>query len=302
MYNGIINVYKETGFTSNDVVAKLRGILKQKKIGHAGTLDPEATGVLPVLLGSGTRLSEYLMDHTKTYRAVLLLGVTTDSQDMTGNIIDQSDVSSLNEEMIREAVMSFVGEYDQLPPMFSARQVNGRRLYELAREGKVVDRKCTRVRIESIRIESIDIPEVTFTVECSKGTYIRTLCHDIGQKLGCGGAMKSLVRTRVGGFYLGDAITLGQIEELVKKGELNDRVIPVEEMFLDHLRVRTPSDAAQKKLLNGNPLTVQELNLPERGAGRMIRVCTHTGEFIAVYQFEPDKGRYVPYRMFSQGN
>lgn len=298
MYNGIINVYKEPGFTSNDVVAKMRGILRQKKVGHAGTLDPAATGVLPVLVGSGTRLSEYLMDHTKTYRAVLLLGVTTDSQDMTGNVIASSDTSSLDEETVRDAVLSFAGEYDQIPPMYSAKQVNGRRLYELAREGKEVERRPVRVRIDSIRIESMDLPKVTFSVECSKGTYIRTLCHDIGLKLGCGGAMQELVRTRVGGFYLEDAVRLSEIEALAAKGELSDRVIPVEEMFLDYLRVRTRDELTEKKLLNGNWLTMKELGLPEWGAGPMIRVCTHTGEFIAVYRIDMDNGRYVPYRMF----
>ncbi len=298
MINGILNVCKEPDFTSNDVVAKLRGILRQKKIGHAGTLDPAATGVLPVLLGSGTRLSEYLMDHTKTYRTILLLGVATDTQDMTGSVTASSDPSGLSEQQVRDAVLSFKGEYDQLPPMYSARKVNGKKLYDLAREGKVVERRKVTVRISDIRIESVDLPEVVFSVDCSKGTYIRTLCHDIGQKLGCGGAMKELRRTRVGDFYLEDSVTLSEIEELVRRGRLDEKVIPVEEMFLNCLRVRTEDPYSEKLLLNGNALTTGQLKLPSRGAGDMIRLCTHTGEFTAVYQFEPEKGRYVPYRMF----
>ena len=219
MLSGILNVYKESGYTSNDVVAKLRGILHQKKIGHAGTLDPAATGVLPVLLGSATRLSDLVMEHEKTYRAVLLLGVTTDTQDMTGSVLSVSDAIP-EENMVRETVRSFIGGYDQLPPMYSAKKVGGKKLYDLAREGKTVPRQTAPVVIHDIRIEKMDLPEVTFSVDCSKGTYIRTLCHDIGQKLGCGGAMKELTRTRAGQFFLEDALTLDQIQELAGQGRV----------------------------------------------------------------------------------
>lgn len=298
MWNGILNVFKEPGFTSNDVVAKLRGILHQKRIGHAGTLDPEASGVLPILLGSATRLSGYLMEHEKTYRAVLLLGIETDTQDLTGNVVRRFEGSLPQEEMIREAVLSFVGGYEQLPPMYSAKQVNGKRLYELARQGKVVERRRVPVQISQIRIEGIDPPEVCFSVDCSKGTYIRTLCHDIGQKLGCGAAMKELVRTRAGGFSAEDAITLDRISELAGNGRIGEWVIPVEEMFLDCLRVHTPSEESEKKLRNGNALSVQELKLPGTGAGELIRLCTMDGTFLAVYRFDGENRRYIPYRMF----
>lgn len=298
MFNGILNVYKESGYTSNDVVARLRGILRQKKIGHAGTLDPAAVGVLPVLLGNATRLSEYIMDHDKTYRAGLLLGVVTDTQDMTGTVISRCESDLPGEEAVTEAVMSFVGEYEQLPPMYSARQINGKRLYELAREGKVVERKKSTVVIKNIVIESMELPVVKFSVDCSKGTYIRTLCHDIGQKLGCGGTLCELTRTRAGGFLADDAITLDRISELAGDGRIGDWIIPVEEMFLDCLRVRVPSVPSEKKLMNGNPLALSELSLPPYGAGDMIRLCRSDGEFAAVYRYEPEKGRYVPYRMF----
>lgn len=297
MLNGILNVYKESGYTSNDVVAKLRGILGQRKIGHAGTLDPAATGVLPVLLGSATRLSEYVMDHEKTYRAVLLLGVVTDTQDMTGTVLSQNGNALPAEDAVRDTVMSFCGTYEQLPPMYSAKQVGGKRLYELAREGKEVPRKKVCVTIPDIRIEKMDLPEVTFLVDCSKGTYIRTLCHDIGQKLGCGGAMKELTRTRAGGFYLEDAVTLARIEELMREGRILEKVIPCEELFLDCLRVRTTSPSSEKKLRNGNPLTTDELGIPRSGAGEKIRLCSMDGEFLAVYRFEPMKGAYLPWRM-----
>ena len=298
MLNGIINVYKEEDFTSNDVVAKLRGILRQKKIGHAGTLDPAAVGVLPVLLGSGCRISEYMMDHDKTYRVVLKLGVSTDTQDMTGHVLESFDISGISPEEIKNAVLSFQGEYDQIPPMYSAKQINGKRLYDLAREGITVERKPVRVKISSVRIESIELPDVIFTVDCSKGTYIRTLCADIGEKLGCGGAMAHLTRTRVGGFHIVDALTIGQIQELADSGRIEERIIPVEEMFLDHLRVRTLA-SSDKKLLNGNRLEPEEMGLPSRGAGELLRVCTSGGEFIAVYRRDEQTHSYRPYRMLT---
>ena len=297
MLNGILNVYKEPGYTSNDVVAKLRGILHQKKIGHAGTLDPAAEGVLPVLLGSATRLSEFVMDHEKTYQTVLLFGIVTDTQDMTGTILSRSDTHHLDEETVRDVVLSFVGTYDQLPPMYSAKKVNGNKLYELARAGKEVFRNTVPVTISDIRIERIDLPEVTFSVDCSKGTYIRTLCHDIGQKAGCGGAMKKLIRTRAGGLMAEDAVTISRIEELAGEGRIHEYVIPSEELFLDSLRVRTSSPSAEKKLLNGNALTLKELGLPPYGAGELIRMCAMDGRFLAIYRFEEDKDRYIPYRM-----
>ena len=298
MLNGILNVYKESGYTSNDVVAKLRGILRQRRIGHAGTLDPAATGVLPVLLGSATRISEWVMDHEKEYRAILVLGVETDTQDLTGSVLRTYDGPFPCEDEIRQAVLSFAGGYEQLPPMYSAKQVNGKRLYELAREGKVVERKKVFVSIPAITVERIDLPEVTIDVRCSKGTYIRTLCHDIGKKLGPGASMKELTRTSAGGFSIDDAVTLSQIEAIASEGRISEKIVPVEELFLDCLRVRTLTAQAQKKLLNGNALTTSELSLPPAGAGDLIRMCTSEGSFLAIYRFEPGKKRYVPYRMF----
>ncbi len=299
MLSGILNVYKESGYTSNDVVAKLRGILHQKKIGHAGTLDPAATGVLPVLLGSATRLSDLVMEHEKTYRAVLLLGVTTDTQDMTGSVLSVSDAIP-EENMVRETVRSFIGGYDQLPPMYSAKKVGGKKLYDLAREGKTVPRQTAPVVIHDIRIEKMDLPEVTFSVDCSKGTYIRTLCHDIGQKLGCGGAMKELTRTRAGQFFLEDALTLDQIQELAGQGRVSKKTVPVEALFSDCPRILVSSIPAEKKLLNGNPLTLKELCLAPECAGDRIRLCTGDGKFAAVYRYEPEKSRYLPWKMFLQ--
>lgn len=240
MINGIINIYKEKGFTSHDVVAKLRGITRQKKIGHTGTLDPDATGVLPVCLGNATKLCDLLTDKDKEYETVLLLGKVTDTQDITGEVLQESEVQ-VTEEQVREVVNSFVGAIEQIPPMYSALKVNGKKLYELAREGKVIERKPRPITIHSITILDIkltdDCHEIRMRVECSKGTYIRTLCHDIGEALGTGGCMKSLVRTKVSKFLLADAITLEEAQKLQQEDRLVDHVIPVEDMFPQYPKV-----------------------------------------------------------------
>ena len=170
-----MNIYKEAGYTSHDVVAKLRGIVKQKKIGHTGTLDPDAVGVLPVCFGSATKLCDLMTDKSKEYETLMRLGVTTDTQDMSGTILAQSPVS-VKASDVEQAILGFVGGYDQVPPMYSALKVNGRKLYELAREGREVERQPRHVDISFIRILDISLPEVRFLVGCSKGTYIRTLC------------------------------------------------------------------------------------------------------------------------------
>ena len=191
MYNGIINIYKEAGFTSHDVVAKLRGILKQKKIGHTGTLDPEAVGVLPVCLGKGTKVCDLLTDKDKVYETVMRLGVATDTQDMTGRVLKESPVE-VSKEALEAVLEQFRGDYSQIPPMYSALKVQGKKLYELAREGQVIERKPRQVKIldlELLEFEADGI-HVHMRVHCSKGTYIRTLCHDIGQKLECGACME----------------------------------------------------------------------------------------------------------------
>lgn len=219
-YSGFLNIYKEQGYTSMDVCAKLRGILGMKKIGHAGTLDPMAEGVLPVALGRATRDVDLVGDGTKTYQAGMLLGTVTDTQDITGSVLSsrEPDREQLTDERIREAVLSFAGPYEQLTPMYSARKVNGKKLYEYARAGKEVERKRRQVEILSITVDAIDFPHVQLTVTCTKGTYIRTLCHDIGEKLGCGACMESLLRTRVGDFQLRDALRLSQVEALRDRG------------------------------------------------------------------------------------
>ncbi len=295
--NGIIIIDKEPGFTSADVVAKMRGICGQRKIGHTGTLDPAATGVLPICLGSGTKLCDLLTDKDKEYVAELLLGVETDTQDTTGRILAEHSVEKTEEE-VRAACMAFVGPYDQVPPMYSAIKVNGRRLYELAREGKVVERKARSVTIHEMEILELRMPVVKLRVVCSKGTYIRTLCADIGKSLGCGGAMQSLRRTRAGGFGLEQALTLGTLQEWKDTGRLGDALQPVESCFLG-CPVLHVSAGALRFLENGNAIYPGQTSENQVcGAGEWVRVCRPDGSFAGIYAFDETERRYRPVKMF----
>lgn len=301
MIHGIINVYKEAGYTSFDVVAKLRGILQQKKIGHTGTLDPAAEGVLPVCLGNGTKLCELLTDKTKEYEAHLLLGKTTDTQDTTGTVLSEHLVDCTEAE-VRAAVMSFSGGYEQVPPMYSALKVDGKRLYELAREGKTVERKGRRIEIYEIVICSVELPKVTFRVQCGKGTYIRTLCHDIGKKLGCGGCMERLLRTRSGSYGIEDALTLREIEEARDQDRLDEVIKPLDSAFAyPKLHVQPEG---KKKIENGNPMGA-ELFLETYGSGQETLsdgqrywVYDTQGELAAIYIYQERTRLFLPDKMF----
>ncbi|MCM1185791.1 MAG: tRNA pseudouridine(55) synthase TruB [Lachnoclostridium sp.] len=300
MINGIINIYKTAGFTSHDVVAKMRGICGQKKIGHTGTLDPQATGVLLVCLGSATKVCDMLTDRDKEYVAELLLGVKTDTQDTTGYILETSIVSeeTFSGERITEAIMGFMGSYEQLPPMYSAVKVNGKKLYELAREGREVERKPRTVTIHDLEILEIHLPVVKFRVECSKGTYIRTLCADIGEKLSCGGAMQSLVRTKAGGFLLEDAITLDELQKLKDAGRLKEAVMPVDSVFSGYPALHV-SGEGRKLLENGNPFyPEQTLEGEVFAAGRWVRIYREDDSFAGIYAYDALQRCYKPVKMF----
>lgn len=310
MLHGVLNIYKEKGYTSHDVVAKLRRIVGQKKIGHTGTLDPDAVGVLPVCLGKATKVCDMLTDKDKTYEAVLLLGRVTDTQDSSGRILAESDIGSLEEQEVRKAVCSFAGEYDQIPPMYSALKVNGKKLYELARDGQEVERKPRRVMIHEIRILKMELPRVHMEVTCSKGTYIRTLCHDIGQSLGCGGIMESLVRTRVERFAIADSIRLDEAEELMKAGKLTEHMIPVDQMFEGYVKLYLKPEAA-KAVRNGNVFwpgdilwmgveAEEPLVRPYRDREK-VRVYDEERKFIAVYEYREEKKCFQIVRMFFDG-
>ena len=265
--DGVLIINKEKGYTSFDVVAKLRGILGQKKIGHLGTLDPEAEGVLPVLLGRATKLASLLSEGSKVYRTVLYLGAETDTQDACGKVLAHHLVSC-SEEEVRAAVRSFLGRSRQLTPMYSARKVGGNKLVDLARRGVEVERSSEEILIKQLEILDIHLPRVVLRVRCSKGTYIRTLCADIGEKLECGGTMKSLVRTKVGRFTLEQAHTLSELEKIRDEGlekqapegraaGLESVLIPTEIVFEDLKRVCTLPEA-DKYLLNGNAIPAEK--------------------------------------------
>ena len=310
--DGILNIYKEAGYTSHDVVAKLRGILKQKRIGHTGTLDPEATGVLPVCIGRATKVCELLSDRDKTYQAVCRLGVVTDTQDMTGNVLEESQIQGITEQKIRDTAASFLGESFQIPPMYSALKVDGKKLYELAREGKTVKRNPRKILISSLELLQVDLDEGTFMMEvtCSKGTYIRTLCHDIGQKLGVGAAMESLVRIRVGEFFVENAFTLSRVEEFAKKDPetLCGNLYPIDTLFAGYPKAKIVPEF-QAKLWNGNILEETEIqsfqpesrsvlrNFRERnGEDPRVLIYDTDGSFKAIY--EKKSGKYTVVKMF----
>ena len=248
--DGIINIYKEKGFTSHDVVAVVRRTINQKKVGHTGTLDPEAEGVLPVCVGRGTKLADYIMAADKQYLAQLTLGVTTTTQDHMGEVIETKPVD-FDEEKIGIAVSKFIGEILQIPPMYSAIKINGKKLYELAREGKEVQRASRKIYIEDIKIKRFIPPnKVEILVTCSKGTYIRTLCDDIGNELGCGGHMSELLRTRSGNFTLENAITLEKLKEICENGNIEDVLLPMEKALATYNRIFVDKKA-DKLLHNG---------------------------------------------------
>ena len=296
MYNGIINIYKEKGFTSHDVVAKMRGICKQKKIGHTGTLDPDATGVLPVCLGSGTKLCDMLTDKDKEYVAELLLGKETDTQDVTGQVLKESRVNCTEEE-VRRGIMSFLGDYMQIPPMYSALKVDGKKLYELARAGKEVERAARPVKILDIEILEVNLPVVKMRVECSKGTYIRTLCHDIGQKLGCVGTMQSLKRTKVGIFKLEDAITLAELEKLRDEDRIGDKLYVVDSIFEECPALHAKEDTI-RLLENGNSFYPNQMEEKKTyPSGEWVRVYGKE-RFFGIYAYDTETRRYKPVKMF----
>ena len=257
---GIICVNKEKDITSFGVVAKLRGITGEKKAGHTGTLDPMATGVLPVMFGGATRFLNFLPDSDKGYRATFKLGMTTDTLDITGEVTSQSEVA-VNSTDVKNAMRDFVGVIDQIPPMFSAKSVDGVRLYDLAREGKPVEREACKVEIKELELVAFDETEHIYQIDvlCSKGTYIRSLIDDIGKKLGCGAVMTELVRTKAMGFDLSDCVTLAELQERKDSGKgFDDVLIDIERMFDCYKKVRV-SPAQSTRFFNGGALDINRV-------------------------------------------
>lgn len=304
-------MYKEKGYTSHDVVAKLRGIFRQKKIGHTGTLDPDAEGVLPVCLGKATRVCDLLADKDKVYDAVLRLGIVTDTQDMTGQVQSEQEAACTQEEL-EETIRGFVGNYWQTPPMYSALKVNGKKLCDLARAGVEVERKPRQVTLYSIQMEEVSLPRVRMRVHCSKGTYIRTLCHDIGQALGCGGCMESLVRTQVADFMLQEAHRIAEIEAWVKRAreqaiqtelhreDLLGLVANTDSVFTQYPEVSVKEEFS-RLLYNGNPL-LEEWAKGWKAEYRdlAVRVYDSRQAFIGIYHWDEKIQKIKPVKIFME--
>ena len=304
--NGILNISKEAGYTSFDVVAVVRGVYRQRKSGHTGTLDPMATGVLPVALGKATKVCGMITDWDKEYIAELLLGKTTDTLDVTGEVTggDPGAVNALSDEQIRAAVNRYTGEIDQIPPMYSALKKDGRRLYDRARSGQVVERQARKVTIHRIEVLDISLPVVKIKVLCSKGTYIRSLCDDIGRDLGCGGCMQSLVRSAVGPFNLDNAVSLDEIRHLRDEGredKLMDYLMSIDTVF-EKLPALTITDEAEKKLQNGNKLSYEDFTEGAEALSesdkKEFRIYHSDKSFAAVYESDLAQRILSPVKMF----
>lgn len=279
---GVINIYKEKGFTSHDVVNIVRKTLGKVKTGHTGTLDPDAEGVLPICVGKATKLADYIAADIKEYKAEITLGIKTTTEDISGDVIEKKDVNA-SENEVKSAINSFVGEYNQIPPMYSAIKVNGKKLYELAREGKEIERKTRLINIYKIRdIKALYNNKYEFYVLCSKGTYIRTLCKDIGEKLGCGGCMSNLTRTRSGNFYIENSIKINDFKDIVSQNKLNDVLITVKEVLSNYMTVHIDSKA-EKYVLNGNKISLSYINEKDIKKGNKV-VAEFNNNVVGVYE------------------
>ena len=278
--NGIININKPLGITSHDVVYRLRKLLGIKKIGHTGTLDPDASGVLPMCIGRGTKVADMLTAKDKQYVAEMTLGLATDTLDASGTVTEIAEVN-VTEQDIENAIQKFVGDIEQIPPMYSAIKVDGKKLYELAREGEEIERNPRSVRIDNIEVLDIDLEEnkISIRVDCSKGTYIRTLCDDIGRELGCFAHMSKLERTKSGRFDIKDAYTLLQIEEMLENGDMGF-LVPVDVVFEEYERL-TITEKKAKKMCNGIQISVQGLV-----EGKTYRVYDEKGNFLTISKAE----------------
>lgn len=259
-----------------------------------------AEGVLLVCLGSATKMCDLLTEKNKTYTCTMLLGKTSDTEDVTGVMTDVTDVYP-DEKTVRAAVMSFVGDYMQIPPMYSAIKVNGKKLYELARAGQVIEREPRLVTIHGITIQSVELPRVTFDVSCSKGTYIRSLCRDIGEKLGCGAVMEKLVRTEVKGFTIEESLTLDEVEKARDDGTLMQHILTTDKLMPDIPELHI-AEKGVKLLANGNKLSADAFAENKIHRDTYVKVFDENGRFAALYEYSDEKRQYVPFKMFPVSN
>jgi len=307
--DGILNIDKPKGETSFGVVAKVKRLTGERRVGHAGTLDPQATGVLPVCIGQGTRVVEFLLGASKSYRAQIELGVATDTYDASGKITQVGDASGISREQLESELNSFCGLIQQIPPMYSAVKYQGKRLYELARAGIEVERKSRPAIIYNLELIEWQSPIVTIEVVCGKGTYIRSLAHDLGQALGCGANLKSLIRLKYGLFDIKDAVSLPQLEDAFRYGYWQHFVYPIDSVLLNWAAIVVSNDTKQL-IKNGRPLTLvsnignggtdylNPCSRAQSSSGNRCRVYTLDGCLLGVLSFNPEKGQWQPEKVF----
>ncbi len=297
--DGILNINKPSGKTSFSVVSMVKRWSGERRVGHAGTLDPAATGVLPVCLGQGTRIVEFLHDATKVYRAQIELGVTTDTYDACGRITRRGDPSGISREQLESALASFCGLIQQTPPMYSAVRHQGHKLYELARHGLDVERKSRPARIYRLALLDWQPPLAAIEVECGKGTYIRSLAHDLGQLLGCGASLKSLIRLRYGLFDVKNAVSIPQLEEAFRGGYWQHFIHPIDSVLLDW-RAAVVADATEDMIRKGQSFVLpaggdtDHKEPPPVSAQNRCRAYTIDGQFLGVLRFYPERGQWQP--------
>lgn len=286
-FEGVLPVYKPAGFTSHDVVAKMRGILKMKRIGHTGTLDPQVTGVLPLCLGRATRVVEYMQELPKEYMATLRLGLATDTEDLTGEVIERTESAvEVTQDQVQQVLEQFLGTISQVPPMFSAVKVDGKRLYELAREGKTVERKSREVTIYELELTGIEIhdgiTDISFRALCSKGTYIRTLCVDIGRSLGFPSTMVKLERTISAGISADHCLRIEEVQQRMNEGTLAEALIPVDEA-ISSIPAHKVGEEQTKGALQGQKLSARLLEPPVEKPG-LLRLYAQNGTFLGIFE------------------
>jgi tRNA pseudouridine55 synthase len=293
--DGILNINKPRGKTSFSIVAMVKRLSGEKRAGHAGTLDPEASGVLPVCIGKGTRIIEFLVNTTKTYRARIELGAATDTYDNSGRITRQGDITGINRKQIEAALGSFRGSIQQIPPMYSAVKHRGQPLYKLARAGISVERKSRTAVVHYLELISWRRPVATLEVECSKGTYIRSLAHDLGQALGCGAHLKSLIRTRCGLFDIRDAVSISQLEAAFARGYWQHFVYPMD-MVLQQYQAIVVNDATEALIIKGSPVVLEQDSPAENGhpGKKHCRAYSLDGRFLGILLHVPEKGVWQP--------
>jgi len=294
--NGILNIDKPPSITSMDVVRVVKRLIGAKKVGHAGTLDPLATGVLPICIGQATRLVEHMVTGEKIYRGRIELGITTDSYDSDGRIIDSQNPSEITRKDFERVLQKFVGEIDQLPPMFSAVKYQGKRLYQLAREGIEVARQARKVNVISLHLIDWAHPSATIEITCGKGFYMRTLAHDIGQELGCGAHLSSLTRIRGGPFEISTSISLSELEELIVSDKWLDYLEPPDAGAKD-LRPLVIDNNSEKILANGQPIAARLSEIKTEHA-ETRRLYAHDGRFVAIARYDRSLTQWKPIKVF----